>query len=191
MPIEPDEEAPKPASGSNGEVSVANRRPPGLCTVATVEPFALPSATAALIEPRAPSPAAFRMWKTPTTRPRPEFVSRRLTARTLNVPLRRGSLLVAVPVYVAIVVANVSPPSTVHVVRRAFETVVAENDADVVWACAPPPATATPAAASAATANGASSTSLFFDIWDLLGSMVGQEPDAVVIDRGKEAVRRR
>src|SRR5579884_130498 len=165
-PIEPADVAPKPVAGSNGEVSVAKKRPPGPRTLAITEPFAVPPETAALSEPWAPTPLAPWMRNTPATRPSPLVVSTRLSARIVKVPLRRGSLLVEVPVYVASVVANVSPPLTVHVVSRAFWTVAAVNDADTgcafVWN---PPASATPAATRAATTNGATSKSRFLDMW--------------------------
>src|SRR6478752_4636010 len=109
VPSSPDDETPNPAAGSNGEERVVASWPAGPFTRPIAAPVASPLPTTALIEPWEPTPLAFLILKTPTTRPTPVLVSTRLAARIEIVPLRRASLLVAVPLYVASVAANVSP----------------------------------------------------------------------------------
>jgi hypothetical protein len=110
----------------------------------------------------------------PNTWPRPLVVSTRLQARIVIAPLSRGSELVAVPVYVALVASNVSPPLTEHVTWYFCETVAASKVALVACrdGCLNALAVATPAAASAATTGSANSKSRFLDIWCRLGSKV-------------------
>jgi len=132
------------------------------------------------------------MRKTPTTRPIPLFVSTRLAAPILTVPFSRASLLVAVPVYVASVEANVSLPLIVQVVSFARVTVVALNVADADWALGPPgPATAKPVAVSAATTSGANSKSRFLDIGVPLGLKVGRSLAIRCTGLGKAPVKQR
>ena len=93
------------------------------------------------------------------------MVSTRLQARIVSAPARRGSALVAVPEYVALVAWNVSPPLTEHVVSECCVTVVALNVA--VTDCtdgAPRCAAATPAAARAAATMKPNSASRFLDM---------------------------
>src|SRR6478609_1500818 len=173
VPSSPDDETPNPAAGSNGEERVVASWPAGPFTRPIAAPVASPLLTTALIEPWEPTPFAFLILKTPTTRPTPVSVSTRLAARIEIVPLRRASLLVAVPVYVASVEANVSLSLIEQVVSFACETVVALNVADADWAFGPPAASATPVAASAARASGVSSKRCFLDIGFPLG--VGED----------------
>ena len=105
------------------------------------------------------------MRKLPNTWPTPFVVSTRLQARIVSAPASRGSELNDVPLYVAFVAWNVSPPVTEHVTWLSCETSVAVKVAlaactDVVL----PRAAATPAAESAAATISPSSASRFLDM---------------------------
>jgi hypothetical protein len=95
---------------------------------------------------------------TPLTRPRPVVVSTTLRARIVSVPFNRGSLLVAVPVYVAWDPSKLSPPATLHVTCSSPDTVEAEKVAlalcalaVLAWLAAAMPAPARQRQAIAAT----------------------------------------
>ena len=93
------------------------------------------------------------MLSLPRTVPTPVVVLTRLSAEIVSGPFKLGSELVAVPVYVAFVVAYV-PSEPVHVLVRALPAVVAVNVALTALTDfeSNPCATASPAPARAATA---------------------------------------
>src|SRR5579862_426699 len=157
-------ESEKPTLGSNVPPNDATSRPHGPLTKPFASPDALPSESAALSVPRAAVLVPL-IRKMPYTCPTPFDVSTRLQARIVRSPARRGSALDAVPVYVARVASNVSPPVTEHVTWYCCDTVVASNVADVLCtAGAPRCAVAIPAAASAVQAAATRIHSRFFPI---------------------------
>src|SRR5262249_49378414 len=139
-------------------------------------PEALPPAIAALSVPWARALPAPLIRNVPNRWPTPFVVSTRLHAWIVSVPASRGSELVAVPVYMALVAWNVSPPLTEHVVSECCVPVVASNfaltaDTDGAFLCA----AATPAATRANAAIRTNTVSRFLGITP---SSLVDEPDA-------------
>ena len=94
-------------------------------TDACTKPRAIPDASAIRDRPvqRAVGPGPGPLIrKSPNTWPTPFVVSTRLQARMVSAPASRGSELTDVPVYVAFVAWNVSPPVTEHVTWFRRET---------------------------------------------------------------------
>src|SRR5207342_3322566 len=118
----PSEPFEKPALGSNELPIEATIRPQSCLTKPRAMPDASPFAIAPFSEPCAAVPGPL-MRKSPNTWPTPLVVSTRLQAWIVSAPASRVSVLVEVPVYVALVAWNVSPPVTEHVTWLRFETV--------------------------------------------------------------------
>ena len=115
---------------------------------------------------RAPECPGPLIRKLPNTWPTPFVVSTRLQARIVSAPASRGSELVAVPVYVAFVAWNVSPPVTEHVTWLALRDGRAHRTSRLpparTWLCVRRRPRRRPTSAAATTSP--SSASRFLDM---------------------------